>query len=85
MRKFRVRKFLNSPGYHSVAFVNMEISKDAVKCMIGDCSKVIELDFYAFEMDGKKNAVQKAKLLAETMANFATALEDHYLAGGSNY
>lgn len=79
---WRVRKFLNKPGYHSIAFVYIEINKDSVKFKLGDCDRVINLEFDGYGPEGKANALQKARTLAQVTAEFADKLELHFASGG---
>ncbi|MBI1377855.1 MAG: hypothetical protein GC157_10290 [Frankiales bacterium] len=82
-RLFYRRTFLNRPGFHAGAHVIAEVTVrpggwvDA-DLVIADCRSVV-LDFSAEEdssAGARRNAVRKARLLAQVATEFADRLDD---------
>lgn len=79
--RYNVRKFINKPGYHSVAFVYAKIGgTGSVEFRIGDCDRTISLSFDTYGKAGKLNAIYKAETLASIMTEFAAKLKEYYAA-----
>jgi hypothetical protein len=79
------RRFLNRPGHHAGAYAIAEVRVYAGRknrkghvsaCLaIADCSRVVELDFYVGDESSATNALHKARLLREIVAEFSDAYE----------
>lgn len=87
-RPFYRRRFLNRRGHHAGAYVLADISLDTWRpaeraprqsveatLTIADCSRVGTLDFCADKPVELRNALHKAQVLREVVADFADALE----------
>lgn len=72
---YRVKKWLNKPGFHSTAFIFGSIEGKNGTLKISDCDRTITLDFDWWDRGGANNAIAKAKLLEEEMHKFRLALE----------
>jgi len=84
-RRMYRRRFLNRPGHHAGAYAIAEVNVYAgrkkgnpyvsASLAIADCSRVVELDFYADDDASAANALHKARLLREIVMDFADAYE----------
>jgi hypothetical protein len=84
-RRMYRRRFLNRPGHHAGAYAIAEVNVYAgrkkykgyvnASLTIADCSRVVELDFYAGDEASAANALHKARLLREIVTDFARAYE----------
>lgn len=78
-------RFLNRPGHHAGAYTIAEVRVYAAlknrkghvgaSLVIADCSRVVELDFYAADEPSAINALHKARLLREIVSEFTEAYE----------
>jgi hypothetical protein len=79
------RRFLNRPGHHAGAYAIAEVRVYAgrkkrhghvsASLAIADCSRVVDLDFYASDEASAANAVYKARLLRDIVVDFTNAYE----------
>lgn len=78
------RRFLNRPGHHAGAYAIAEVKVYAgrkkngyvsASLAIADCSRVVDLDFYAGDDATAANALHKARLLRDIVVDFADAYE----------
>lgn len=85
-RIFYRRSFLNAPGHHAgahvIAFVRLTQDPGGpgvdAEVTIADCNRTVTLDFWLGSSSTaaeRRNAVRKARLLADTLAEFADGLE----------
>jgi len=84
-RRLYRRRFLNRPGHHAGAYAIAQVRVYAGRkkrkgyvsatLAIADCSRVVELDFYAGDESGAANALHKARLLREIVTEFSEAYE----------
>jgi hypothetical protein len=84
-RRMYRRRFLNRPGHHAGAYAIAEVRVYAgrkgrtgnvsASLAIADCSRVVELSFYAGDESSAANALQKARLLREIVSEFTGVYE----------
>lgn len=87
-KRFYRRRFLNRRGFHAGAYLLADCGVESfrvkgqppswsVEAMftISDCGRVATLDFCADTEPDAQNALHKARLLRDTMAEFTAALE----------
>ena len=87
-QRFYRRRFLNRRGFHAGAYVlaNCQLEAFRVKgnptsysidaeLTIADCGRIATLDFCANSESEARNALHKARLLRDTIAEFTVALE----------
>lgn len=79
---FYRRVFLNRPRYHAGAYF-LGYVREADRCLegsviISDCDRKITLEFWATSAAQAKNALHKARVLADAATDFADAYEKAY-------
>ncbi|MEZ0579349.1 hypothetical protein [Nocardioides sp. MH1] len=84
-RRLYRRRFLNRPGHHAGAYAIAEVKVYAgrgqregyvsASLAIADCSRVVDLDFYAGDESSAANALFKARRLREIVVDFTEAYE----------
>lgn len=84
-RRMYRRRFLNRPRHHAGAYAIAEVNVYAGRknseshvgaaLTIADCTRIVELDFYATDEASATNALHKARLLREIVTEFVQAYE----------
>ncbi len=83
------REWLNRPGFHAGAYVIAEVERHRPErgvawvdgtLVVADCARVVTLDFRAYDDETRAqdvgNALHKARLLRDVVAEYTGALED---------
>lgn len=78
IKPWRVRKFLNTPTYHSIACVYARVGKDDIIFTLSDCNRQIDLAFEGYDKPARRNALRKAQLLIDTLTTFKAKLEQEF-------
>jgi hypothetical protein len=81
------REWLNLPGFYAGAYVIAEVHRCRDRrgepslsgtLTIADCSRVVTLDFDAWDAEDVRNATHKLRMLGGAMGAFAAALTDGF-------
>jgi hypothetical protein len=77
VKRFYVREFLNLPGQETTAAIHCDMNAGdrSTYLAISDCSRKVELQFSMWDKTARKNALYKARLLADTLNEFVKVLE----------
>lgn len=75
-----IRRFINRPGYHTVASVLATVDHGDYQFILSDCDRTIKLDFNAYQAAGRKNALYKVATLIDILSEFKIALEEEFKA-----
>lgn len=77
--RFYVRKFINKPGHHTVAFVLVKVGKGGdIDFTLSDCQRMVSLEFPSYSNADRKNSLYKVETLIEVLTGFKAALETYY-------
>ena len=79
--KFYIRRFLNKPGFHTMASVLATVDNEGYANLeISDCSRVVTLSIESRNQRkaDRENCLFKLKLLEETIKKFRLAIEKNY-------
>lgn len=89
MTPFYRRRFLNRRGHHGGAYVLADVTVErhdwdgetrppsvSAWVTVSDCSRTTQLDFTVDRAGDLANALHKARLLRDTLADFTAALEE---------
>lgn len=89
--RFYRRRFLNRRGHHAGAYVIAAVHSDpapsdtgrrrlSAYLTIGDCGRVVTLDFDVCDLPTAHNALHKARLLRDVVDGFVAAVEAAVIA-----
>ena len=82
-RRFYRRRFLNRPRHHAGAYVLADCSIESYRngpeisadLTIGDCGRIVSLNFNGWDKSSTSNALSKARALRTVVDEFCDALE----------
>lgn len=78
----RIRKFLNKPGYHTLASVLASVEYDKysayITFQISDCSRSVSLDFSGGTLKELSNTKNKIKIIKDSLEMIEKELDTCY-------